>query len=226
MKKVILHLLFLIILVGEFAGLLLHLRWLVYVSKPLIMIFIAGYFLTYSRGIDKNVVQLAVVAFFFSWLGDVLLMFGSKSSVYFILGLFGFLLAHIAYILLFLRTIQLSGKKSFLKKRAYWLLPYMIYGLAIYIMLFNHLSILFQIAFFVYMLALLGMSSMALNRQGNGHPLSFYLVFVGSIFFIISDSLIAINEFLISLPFSGIAIMSTYIAAQCLIMVGILKQYE
>jgi uncharacterized membrane protein YhhN len=76
------------------------------------------------------------------------------------------------------------------------------------------------------MLALLGMSAMALNRKGNGHPKSFTYVFIGSVLFVLSDSMIAINKFFHPIQNEGILIMSTYIAAQFLIMRGILKQFE
>jgi len=225
-KKIVFHLLFLVIVFGDLTGELLHIKWLVYIFKPLIMLSITAYFLLHSKTIHKKVVQLAVLVFGFSWLGDILLMFGDSDFIFFILGLVAFLSAQIFYIFLFLQTIKLSGKISFLKKKPYWLLAYIVYGLVIYTILFDHLDTVLKVAVFIYMLALLGMSLMALNRFGNGHPVSFILVFVGSILFVLSDSMIAINKFLMVLPYEGILIMTTYIAAQYLIMRGILKQYE
>jgi uncharacterized membrane protein YhhN len=100
------------------------------------------------------------------------------------------------------------------------------YGFSIYTLLFNHLDIVLKIAVFVYMVALLGMSAMALNRYKTVSKASFNLVFYGSVLFVISDSLIAIDKFLTPIPNDRIFIMSTYIAAQYLIMRGILKQFE
>ena len=130
------------------------------------------------------------------------------------------------YVFLFLRTINLSGKKSFLKKKPVWLIAYIAYGIVIYIILFPHLDGVLKPAVLIYVLAILSMSSMALNRLENGHPKSFTLVFVGSLFFVASDSMIAINRFLVPIPYEGLLIMSTYIGAQYLIMRGILMQYE
>lgn len=197
-----------------------------YIFKPLIMVAITTYFLSHLRFVPKSLIKLAIFAFGFSWVGDILLMFGNHAFIFFILGLVAFLIAQIFYILLFLKTIKFSGEASFLKKKPYWLLPYLIYGLVIYTLLFNHLDAVLQIAVFIYMLALLGMSSMALNRLGNVHPLSFALVFVGSVLFVLSDSMIAINRFWITIPLDGFWIMTTYMAAQYLIMQGLLKQYE
>lgn len=226
MKKFLIHFLFLIIFVGDIIGELFLIKWMDYTFKPLILIWIGLYFFSHSKNIDKLVVKLALFAFGFSWLGDVLLMFSERTFTFFILGLSVFLLAQIIYIFLFLRTINLSGKKPFLKKKPYFLMAYIAFGLIVYTLLFDHLDMVLRIAVFIYMIALLGMSSMALNRFGNGHPVSFSFVFIGSLLFVISDTLIAFNKFLIEIPYEGVLIMTTYICAQYLIMKGLLKQYE
>ncbi len=226
MKKYLFHFLFLIIFVGDLVGEFYQISWIDYSFKPFIMIWIAGYFLMYSKNINGEIVRLALFAFLFSWLGDVLLMFSNRLPQFFILGLASFLIAQTGYIFLFRKTINLSGKKPFLKKKPYFLIFYMAFGLIVYTALFNQLDSVLRIAVFIYMTALLGMSSMALNRFGNGHPVSFALVFAGSLLFVFSDTTIAINRFLIPVPYEGIVVMSTYIVAQYLIMRGLLKQYE
>lgn len=226
MKKFLIHFLFLIILIGDLTGEFLQIKWIDYSFKPLIMIWIGGFFLIHKKNIDIKIVNLAVFAFVFSWFGDMFLMFGEKRFVFFILGLSSFLVAQIFYIFLYLRTINLSGKKPFLKKKPFLLIGYIAYGLIVYIILYNHLDEVLRIAVFVYMVALLSMSAMALNRFGNGHPISFSYVFIGSLLFVMSDTMIAINKFLAPIPFEGIFVMTTYISAQYLIMRGLLKQYE
>jgi uncharacterized membrane protein YhhN len=121
-KKFIFHYLFLIIVGGDLIGEVLHLKWMDYTFKPLIMVTIAGYFLLHAKTIDKKVVRLAMLAFGFSWMGDILLMFGDNEFIFFIIGLVAFLGAQIVYIFLFFQTIKLSGKTSFLKKKPYWLM--------------------------------------------------------------------------------------------------------
>ncbi len=226
MKKSLIHFLFLIIVLCDLSGQLFQIKWMDYSFKPFILIWIGGYFLLYAKNFDKKIVQLAVLAFIFSWLGDMLLMFGDKGFIFFVLGLASFLIAQIGYIFLFRRTINLSGKKPFLKKKPYFLIAYIVYGLIIYIVLYNHLDEILKGAVFVYMLALLGMSSMALNRFGNSAPISFNSVFIGSLLFVLSDSMLAINKFLVPIPYDGVFIMATYISAQYLIMRGLLKQYQ
>ncbi len=225
MKKLILHFLFVVIVVGVLAGEFFKDTQVDYFFKPFIIIWIGGYFLLHSKNIDKKVVLLASLAFLFSWIGDLLMMFSGR-FVFFVSGIGSFLVAQLLYSFLFLRTINISGKKPFLKKKPFWLIPYIAFGIIIYMILFPQLDIVLRIAVFVYIIAILGMSSMALNRYGNGHPLSFSLVYAGSLFFVVSDSLIAINRFLVAIPYEGILIMTTYIVAQYLIMRGLLMQYE
>ena len=190
------------------------------------MISLGGYFLLNSKNTDKNIVRFAMCAFLFSLLGDTFLMFTDKQMNFFMLGLSSFLVAQIAYIVLLLRSIKISGKQSFLGKNPTWLIGFLVYGGFVYFLLFNQLDNVLKIAVFVYMTALLGMSAMALNRFKAVNSVSFFLVFTGSVLFVISDSLIAIDKFLNSIPHDRFWVMSTYISAQLLIMMGILKQFE
>jgi len=226
MKKFLLHFIFAFIVVGDLAGDLVSIPNSDFLFKPLIMIWIAWYFYLYAKGIDKSVLKLSGVAFLSSWAGDILLMFTSKGESFFILGIACFLAAQVFYAFLFLRTIEISGKKSFLKKQPVWMIPYIVFGLIVYIVLFPHLDAVLKVAVLVYLVAILIMASTALNRYGNGHPISFTMVFAGSLLFVTSDTLIAVNRFLVSIPFVDLLVMPTYIAAQYLIMTGILKQYE
>ena len=225
MKKYILHFLFVGVVAGDLAGELLQNPQLDHFFKPLILPWIAFYFLLHAKNIDRKVVIMVSLAFLFSWVGDLFLMFSAR-LVFFVSGIGSFLIAQLFYAFLFLRTINISGKKPFLRKKPFWLIPYLAYGIIMYIILFPQLDSLLRIPVLVYIVAILSMSLMALNRYGNGHPVSFALVYTGSLLFVVSDSLIAINRFLVAIPYEGLLVMSTYIAAQYLIMRGILMQYE
>lgn len=226
MKKLFFHFLLVIIAAGTILSNYSYNDWTMYIFKPLVMICIAGYFLFHSKGIDKKIVRLTLSAFLFSWIGDIFMMFTDHGEVFFSTGVLAFLVAQVFYIILFLQSITLSGKKPFLKKQPYWLIAYIAYGLLFGILLYGALGTTLKIAIFIYIAAILSMSAMALNRLGNGHPASFALVFAGSLFFIVSDSLIAIDRFLYEFEHGRALILFTYILAQYLIMKGILKQYE
>ena len=78
---IILHLLFLAIVVIELVG-----RWvdnvnLEYPVKPLIMVWIAVYFLLKRK--KRNFTLPVLLAFFFSWVGDMMLMNGYRAEYIF-----------------------------------------------------------------------------------------------------------------------------------------------
>lgn len=226
MKKNFFILLFLLSVIGVLTGILFHNKYLDYIFKPLIMITIGGHFLLNSNKVDKNLIRLAILAFLFSLFGDSFLMFADRRMSFFILGLASFLIAQISYIFLFAHTIKIAKGEPFSKRNSGYLYGYILYGFSIYILLFNHLDLVLKIAVFMYMLALLGMSAMALNRFKTVSKTSFSYVFYGSVLFVISDSVIAVDKFLVSVPNDRLLVMSTYISAQFLIMKGILKQFE
>ena len=68
-----------------------------------------------------------LLALFFSWAGDVLLMFESTSGNFFIFGLAAFLIAHIFYILFYENVIRNES----LRKNYWWFLPVIIYYIAL-----------------------------------------------------------------------------------------------
>jgi uncharacterized membrane protein YhhN len=74
----------------------------------------------------------------------------------------------------------------------------------------------------IYMFTITIMAISAAERNTN--PKSYRLVLLGAVLFVLSDSLIAMNEFVNPIPFSTILIMGTYIFAQYFICIGFLKR--
>ena len=87
-KSVILHLIFVLIVVLELIGTINGSIWLDYPVKPFILIWIAVYFLMMTK--PQPYRWLVILAFFFSWAGDLLLMFGDKGEMFFFAGVGGF----------------------------------------------------------------------------------------------------------------------------------------
>lgn len=226
MSKLSAHLLFLVVIIGVITGEILETEVLKYASKPLVMVWIAVYFILCGEAVEKIVRNFALAGFFFSWLGDIVLMFSREGLFFFILGLLFFLGTQFFYLFTFLRLINLTQKIPFLRKKGYWLIPFLIYGFLIYIFLYNNLDSVLKIGVLAYVVVLLGMSVMALNRKDTVGRTSFLAVFTGSLFFVISDSLLAINKFLLPIPLEGVWVMCTYITAQYMIMQGILLQFK
>ena len=75
----------------------------------------------------------------------------------------------------------------------------------------------------IYALAITAMGMLAAFRWGRTFQRSFVLVFSGSLFFILSDSLLAIDRFLAPFEASSWVVILTYAVAQLLIVLGILS---
>ncbi len=170
----------------------------------------------YLLNARKNFNIFILAALIFSWAGDVYLDFS------FIPGLACFLIAHVMYAIAFFKT---SGNSMFIRKRIYLLLPVILYGAGLVFLLYDNLDGM-RLPVTIYAFVILTMLVAAINRCGKVNQFSFGMVLAGAILFVISDSLIAVGKFGYPFRFSGVAVMTTYIAAQFLIVTGVLKQSE
>jgi uncharacterized membrane protein YhhN len=188
-------------------------------TKPLILLSLLIYFLFSGKHLTKKTYYLTVVALACSLLGDVFLLFDSVSNLYFILGLISFLLAHLAYGYVFLKK---WNQKPRWKIHTYTL-ALISYGVGLFLYLKPGLGTLtYPVS--LYVLGILLMAISALRRYQNVNKKSFLFVFIGAIFFVISDSVLAINMFKEEIQWASFFIMSTYALAQFLIVKGILSQ--
>jgi uncharacterized membrane protein YhhN len=160
------------------------------------------------------------MALFFSWCGDIILELPFDGSIWFIAGLGSFLLAHVMYIILFLKS---PGENTVLKNKQYLIIPVLVYGIILGAWLWDGLGTM-RIPVMAYTIVILTMVIAAINRLGKVSKTGYFLVLAGAILFTLSDSAIAINKFGHHFNHAGHIIMSTYIAAQFLIVKGYLKQ--
>jgi uncharacterized membrane protein YhhN len=215
------HLLFAVIVIVELLGRLLDNIQMEYFVKPLIMIWIAVYFLLYTKKTAFTVPVL--LAFFFSWTGDNFLMLSGENELLFYAGVGGFFCAQLAYIYTFARYSE-QGGKGYLQRKPWISIFFLAYVGGIILLLFPGLEGMMKPIITMYAISLMLMSMMALNRSGRVGAASFRLVFIGSLFFLISDSMIAINKFYAAIPLAGFLIMLTYITAQYMIMRGLILE--
>lgn len=75
-----------------------------------------------------------------------------------------------------------------------------------------------------YMASILAMVTLAFWRGKSSK--NFLLVSVGALFFIVSDTLLALNKFIEPLPAGHYVIMITYILAQYAIVTGIAEAHR
>jgi uncharacterized membrane protein YhhN len=185
-------------------------------TKPLLMPILIW---AYLRNQENNTLfaRLIIAALFFSWLGDIFLMFDKLDSIYFILGLSSFLTTHILYIFYFLRIN--SGNNSYLKKRPLMLLAIVAYTIELLYILWPRLDMM-RIPVTVYAIVITTMLGAAAWQYGKIAVKPAMLFIGGAFLFVLSDSALALNKFHDPLPGGGVFVMLTYVAAQTLIVLG------
>ena len=144
-------------------------------------------------------------------------MFVDTSANFFLGGLVAFLLAHIMYILVF------NKKRNRTHKPIFFIVVLIMYASGLFYILKDGLGEML-IPVIVYVLVILIMAITASLRKNNVTNISYKLVLIGALFFVVSDSLLAVNKFYSPISNSNISIMLTYALAQYGIVLGILKQ--
>jgi len=187
-----------------------------YFAKPAIVISLIILFVRTSESLTTSIKNLTLLALVFSLLGDILLMFVDKSPHFFTLGLLAFLTAHIMYVIVFLKH---RNKE---KSPVGFIILLLIYATGLFYFLKDNLGVML-IPVIIYMLVILSMATSSYLRINKVNIWSYRLVFIGALFFMISDSILALNKFYQPMPYSNISIMVTYALAQYLIVIGILK---
>lgn len=191
-------------------------RWF---TKPLLMPLVASGFIS---GIQKPIQRngwFIIAALFFSWLGDMFL----QAKGCFIPGLVSFLLAHVSYILYFIKTG--GPRKGMIQQHPFYALPVFIYILLFLYFLFPYLGDL-AIPVIIYSITIGFMLICAMNSRNKVSAAASGLFIGGAILFVISDSVLAIDLFAIKNHFHGLMVMISYTIAQLLIVNGAMKEMK
>jgi uncharacterized membrane protein YhhN len=162
-----------------------------------------------------------LAALLFSWIGDCVLLFADLGELFFIVGLVAFLIAHILFIILFMK---INTVKRNLNTPVFWvgILSITIYLAKILSVLLPTLGNL-KIPVSIYALTISVMLVTALRGAFMWQNKSKYTVLIGAIFFVTSDSILAIDKFYEPISLATFWIMLTYLIAQFCITYGILK---
>lgn len=194
----------------------------VYLFKPLIMLSL----LFWTRDYLKTYPWLWM-GMWFGLGGDIFLMIRGKDL--FVAGLGSFLVMQILYIVAFSKTLTPEGEKDL--RSTWWrrALPFAIYGLSFLAILYqpiagNTASKGLWVPVVAYSICLCSMGVAAAFRKGSVNNGSYSWVLVGAVLFILSDSTIALNKFLQHFEAASLLVMTTYAAAQWLIVWGIAKK--
>jgi uncharacterized membrane protein YhhN len=210
---------FLVFAVLQIISQIFELPVLNFVSKPLLVICLVAF---YSQSVS-SINRQFILALIFCWLGDVFLMFDQYNELFFMAGLGSFLLAHVFLILTYRQMISVTDNFEG-TQRVRLSFPFILVGSGL-VVVYPRLGDL-KIPVMIYALVLTLMVLQSIFRLGRTNAKSFWLVFFGAAFFMLSDSLLAINKFYASLSFAGVLVMTTYIAAIYLIVIGVIAHDE
>jgi uncharacterized membrane protein YhhN len=210
---------FWLLAVVDIVGIAANMEILHFIAKPLLIpvLFSLLYF-TRSTVPQKG---LLLTGLFFSWLGDVFLLFEYKYALFFIFGLVSFLTTHIFYIIYFLRVR--SERLSLLIKQPVFIALVLAYGITLVWQLYPRLGDL-KLPVMVYAAVICSMLLCSMHVFLKVNKKAAWLYLCGALFFVLSDSLLAINKFSQPFPYAGVFIMLTYCAAQFFIVSGYIQQ--
>lgn len=210
---------FIVLALMDITGILTGSESLHFIAKPLLVPALLLLLFVTQNGVKGK--TLLMTGLFFSWAGDVLLMFESKHALFFIFGLVCFLITHIFYISYFLKIK--SNNISLLKKYPVLILLVIGYGVSLVWLLYPHLADLkLPVMAYATIICTMLLCSLHVFFKVNKQAATYYLA--GAAFFVLSDSLLAINKFYQPFAYAGAFIMITYCAAQYFIVRGYIEQ--
>jgi uncharacterized membrane protein YhhN len=216
---------FILICILELTSHVFDIRDMHLFTKPLLIPVLMVFFRRALTTQLNSSFMLAILALIFSWIGDVSLMYEDNDPIYFLIGLSGFSIAQILYIFSFKKARYNDETVISIKYQLLFLLPFVVSGAVILWFLVPAAD---ELAYplIIYSLLLLGMVISAILRLDQTKQSSFNQVFIGAVLFMISDSLLGFNKFLLPMENAQLFILLTYILAQWNIVNGLLKHFN
>jgi uncharacterized membrane protein YhhN len=180
--------------------------YLIYIFKPLTMIFIIIIAVLAKEPPSRRYKIAIIAGLIFSMIGDVLLSLPVDA---FMIGLISFLIAQMIYTYAFR-----AGRPLRIKFIA--ILPFLIYGVTIFIILLPGLNGM-AVPVAAYILVIMIMAWQAWDQWEDKRARWALLAFIGALLFVISDTLLAVNKFGEPFAAARALTLTTYFSAQWLI---------
>lgn len=191
-----------------------------YACKPLMMLVLSSWFFFSSRRVGDRFTLLVQAGLFFSLIGDVALMFQHKDEFNFLIGLGAFLIAQLCYTMAFAHNVfDIGGTEGLLFSSALSAV-FVLYAALFSWDLVPRLGDGLTLPVLSYVIAITLMAITAAFRWKRTYPMSFWLVLIGAVLFVASDSFLAADRFIRSHTWSPVVIMLTYALGQFLIAAG------
>ena len=194
------------------------------VFNPLLMI-VLMVFISVNTKLSTPHSKLIFIALFFSMLGNIFLMPFIDD---FILGLSSFLIVHVFYILTFIGNSRYI-KGVLLNKTLSIPITLIMIGITYVIvnsmMSRNEFTVII-ISVIIYSVIILIMELAAISNYNLNKSYSSKIILIGSLLFMVSDSILAINKFAVNIYLSDLYMLSLYAIAQWLIVKGSIIRYK
>ncbi len=219
------------LIIAELFAIVFNLHTAEYFTKPALVISLLVYlisrqqsaisfqFQNINRAKFKTQNSKLIFALLFCLAGDIILLFPTG----FVFGLAAFLIGHIFYILTFRKD---NDGFNFTKNRlGLFILGSVLFGIIFLLVLIPRVDTALKIPIFIYACTILTMLVTVFNRFKKTIPkISYNRVLIGALFFVISDTVLAINQFVQPFVYAHFIVMLTYGLAQYFIVEGFLKK--
>ncbi len=218
MKKTIWIIIFLLVLLVDLVAVYSNNESLRFITKPLLMPLLALYLLLQTKTVNSNLKVWIFLALFFSWAGDIFLLFEERGSNFFLLGLSAFFAAQVFYIIFF-HNIRM---REYIRGNALLLLLVIVYYSILVSVLSPYLGKMI-LPVRIYGVVLSFMLMLAMHTMLGKNKKAALWMMTGAILFVTSDSLLAFNKFFSAFNYAGLIIMLTYGLAQLFITEGAVR---
>ena len=206
---------FFLVLIIHIAGIYAGDEMVEKITKPLLVLVLAGYFVWSTGPFSTGLKKWVLLALFFSWVGDILLLFVADDASFFLAGLSAFLIAHIFYIFFF----HVLRVRENIKGNVLLLVLVFIYYAILMTVLSPGLGSM-KLPVRIYGVFICFMLMLAMHMLYSKHRKAGLKMVAGALLFVLSDTVLAINKFYYSFMEADILIMITYGVAQLLIVQG------
>jgi uncharacterized membrane protein YhhN len=218
MKKTIWIILFALVLLIDLVAVYSNNESLRFTTKPLLMPLLVIYLLLQTKTKNSNLKVWIFLALFFSWAGDIFLLFEEERPNFFLFGLSAFLIAQVFYIVFF-HNIRM---REYIRGNALFLLLVIVYYSILISVLSPYLGNM-KLPVRIYGVVLSFMVMLAMHTMLGKNKRAAVWMMTGAILFVASDSLLAFNKFFSAFNYSGLIIMLTYGLAQLFITEGAVR---
>lgn len=218
MKKTIWIVLFVLVMLVDLIAVYINNGSIRFITKPLLMPLLAIYLLLHTNDVTSNLKVWIFLALFFSWTGDIFLLFEDRGSNFFLFGLSAFLIAQVFYIVFF-HNIRM---REYIRGNALLLLLVIVYYSILISVLSPYLGSM-RLPVRIYGVVISFMLMLAMHTMLGKNKRAAIWMMTGAILFVASDSLLAFNKFFSSFNNAGLIIMVTYGLAQLFITEGAVR---